>query len=327
MRKRNGWLGAELSKEALVQQLEPAAITAIDRLMQAGAGGMPFREIGRRHFSDPALDAALAHALTSLMEGRGLVVLRGIPVDRYPVEDLERIFWGVGSHFGNARSQSRRGDVMGHVTDVGRKTRGYTGNNELAMHADMTDIAGLLCVRRARSGGMNILSSSIAIHDILARENPEALAILKRGWYADRVEPTPWAQITPYRMPFFAEAGGLISCTRYKTPRYEIGMAAHGEKLTEADYAAIAAFDEVAKRDGVRFEMSLEPGEILLLNNFEHLHMRTAFEDWEDPAKKRLLLRLWLECDPARPIDPRLHMFENAGGRQGCDPAPQQAAA
>jgi hypothetical protein len=40
--------------------------------------------------------------------------------------------------------------------------------------------------------------------------------------------------------------------------------------------------------------MYLEPGDLQLINSHVTLHSRTDFRDHEDPAKKRLLFRLWL---------------------------------
>jgi hypothetical protein len=49
----------------------------------------------------------------------------------------------------------------------------------------------------------------------------------------------------------------------------------------------------------------LEPGEMLLWHNFTMLHSRTHFEDDDDPAYKRLLLRLWLNVPKnGRPMVP-----------------------
>jgi hypothetical protein len=54
-----------------------------------------------------------------------------------------------------------------------------------------------------------------------------------------------------------------------------------------------------------------QPGDILLLNNWVTLHRRTAFEDDDDPAKRRHLLRLWLAMPNSRPISPLF--LENYG--------------
>jgi alpha-ketoglutarate-dependent taurine dioxygenase len=41
-------------------------------------------------------------------------------------------------------------------------------------------------------------------------------------------------------------------------------------------------------------DMDLQPGDIQLLSNHTIIHARTDYEDYEDPAKRRHLLRLWL---------------------------------
>jgi len=41
-------------------------------------------------------------------------------------------------------------------------------------------------------------------------------------------------------------------------------------------------------------ELTLRSGEIQIVNNLEIGHMRTAFEDFPEAARKRRLVRLWL---------------------------------
>jgi len=48
--------------------------------------------------------------------------------------------------------------------------------------------------------------------------------------------------------------------------------------------------------------MVLEPGDIQLLHNHQILHARTAYTDFEEPEKKRHLLRLWLSPPNGRPL-------------------------
>src|SRR5205814_299428 len=73
----------------------------------------------------------------------------------------------------------------------------------------------------------------------------------------------------------------------------------------------------------LQLELRLEPGEATFLNNYTVLHARSEFEDWDLPAQKRLMLRLWLDVTRnARPVVPQIHIYENAGGRSGIDPQP-----
>ena len=40
--------------------------------------------------------------------------------------------------------------------------------------------------------------------------------------------------------------------------------------------------------------MAFEPGDIQLLSNHTVIHARTDYEDYDEPERKRHLLRLWL---------------------------------
>jgi hypothetical protein len=53
------------------------------------------------------------------------------------------------------------------------------------------------------------------------------------------------------------------------------------------------------------------------------MHARSEFDDWEEPDKKRLMLRLWLDVERnARPVVSEIHIYENIDGRSGIDPQP-----
>jgi hypothetical protein len=48
--------------------------------------------------------------------------------------------------------------------------------------------------------------------------------------------------------------------------------------------------------------MVLEQGDMQFLNNHVMIHSRTQFEDHDEPARKRHLLRLWLSIPNGRPL-------------------------
>src|SRR5579859_6458477 len=286
---RDGWLGAEFDRGALYWDFTPAHLAAIDELMAKLAGDKrPFHQITKRDFSHPALDADLAKLLAYIKTGPGLVVMRGFPVDRYTPEEMQTLYWGIGAHFGIGCSQSADGDYLGYVTDVGKNSRGYTTARELTLHTDSAEIVGLLCVRDAREGGLSIYASSMKVHEIIARAHPEYLPVLERGFFCDRrgEEAPDDEPVTPYRVPVYSEKDGILSC-RYVRGVIDRGAAALGGELTQLEKDALACFEAVAQRDDVRFEVMLRPGEASFINNYEMLHARTGFVDWDEPAKKR----------------------------------------
>lgn len=323
-RHRNGWLGGEFDRGGLYWDFTPAHLTAIDELMAKLAGDRrPYHEITRADFSHPALDAELAALLVHIKTGPGLVVMRGFPVDKYTPEEMQTVFWGIGAHFGIGCSQSADGDYLGHVTNVEKASRGYTTARELSLHTDSAEIVGLLCVRDAKEGGMSIYASSLKVHEIIGREHPEYLAVLERGFRCDRRgEEAPEDEpVTPYRVPVFSEEAGVLS-TRFVRGVIDRGADTLGEPLSELEKDALAFFEAVAQRDEVRLELRLAPGEASFINNYEMLHARTSFVDHDNPAKKRLLYRLWLQGEPARPMKPEVHLYQNRSGRMGVDPQP-----
>ena len=81
-----------------------------------------------------------------------------------------------------------------------------------------------------------------------------------------------------------------------------------------------AGSGEKAQREGVALDMMLEPGDLQFANNYEVLHSRTGFQDHDDPARMRRMLRLWLKMPNARVLAPEFP------GRNGF-PAPVLQAA
>jgi hypothetical protein len=323
-RHRQGWLGQELDRDALYWDFSPAHLAAIDALMaRIERRGLKFHEIRREHFSHPALDGDLAAVLQRIRNGPGLLIMRGFPVDKYDAERMQTVYWGIGTHFGIGVSQSADGDYLGHVTNVAKASRGYTTDRELNLHTDSAEIVGLLCIRDAREGGLSIYSSSLKVHEIIEREHPEYLPVLERGFRCDRrgEEAPEDDPVTPYRVPVFSTRDGVLSC-RFVRGVIDKGAERLGEKLSTLEQEALACFEEVAMRDDLRFEVTLRPGEASFINNYEILHARTGFVDRDDPAKKRLLYRLWLEGQPPRPMIPEVQLYRNRSGRMGVDPQP-----
>jgi hypothetical protein len=319
-----GWLGRDLDRKSLYWEFTPAHLAAINELMaRIEATGLQFHEIRREHFSHPALDADLAAVLERIKTGPGLLIIRGFPVDKYDPERMQSVYWGIGTHFGQGCSQSADGDYLGHVANVEKASRGYTTDRELHLHTDSAEIVGLLCVRDAKEGGLSIYASSLKVHEIVEREHPEYLRVLERGFRCDRrgEEAPDDAPVTPYHVPVFSTKDGVLT-TRYVRGVIDRGAERLGEPLTALEREALACFEEVAQRDEVCFEVMLRPGEASFINNYEILHARTGFVDRDEPGKKRLLYRLWLEGEPARPMLPEVHLYQNRSGHMGVDPQP-----
>ncbi len=308
MAGRRDWIVA-LGPEALAE-LEAAAELVRRR-------GLALDGATREDFHLPLVGALLADIGRELATGRGFVLLRGLPTDRYSEDEIGTLFWGMGTHLGVCVSQSMAGDRLGHVRDLGRADRYYTIGGALEFHMDPVDVVGLLCLRAAKSGGESRIVSAIAVRDAVAAERPDLWPILARGWhYSRRAQDPGGGQLyTPHRVPVFAEGAMGPEC--YFLPQPVRKAAADGAEFTDRDREAMEAVAAVANRPELHLDMTFREGDIQFLNNRTVLHARTDYEDDPDPALHRHLLRLWLMMPdwPERPMTMRQYSeSDRAGG-------------
>ena len=73
----------------------------------AGVRHKPIAEIERVDFPLPTLAPKLDRARHEIIEGRGFAVLRGIDVGSQDHELLGRMYWGIGTYFGEAYAKTR----------------------------------------------------------------------------------------------------------------------------------------------------------------------------------------------------------------------------
>ena len=283
--------------------------------------GRSAEEVTLRDFALEPIADDIAAWRDEVLHGRGFVVLRTFPRARYTPDDLGILFFGLGTHFGRAVSQSSMGDRLGHVVDVGgkdRRERAYRNSRELTLHTDRADIVGMLCIQQAAEGGLSGYASTHTIYNEILASRPALLEPLFAGFkYHRRGEEAPGEPaITPYRVPVLSEHQGVLSVVWL---RAYIEMAAKdlGVPLTDEELAALDYFEEVGRRDDVMLRFMLEPGDAIFFNNCVLLHNRTSFEDDPDPARKRHLLRLWLMLDGKRPLAPEIHAYKGTSGIVG----------
>ncbi len=250
-------------------------------------------------FPLPSLRPVIDGIVHELENGRGFVLVRGLPMDRYSEQDASIIYYGIGLHMGRTIPQNKAGDLLGHVRDQGydfRETnvRGYTTRAYLPFHTDGSDFVGLMCLKTARSGGQSSVASSMNVHNVMLAEAPDLLAELYRPWHFDRRAEVDTGQPLTFVAPIFGELKGKVSC-RYVPGILRSAPEKLGLELTDVERAALDLFDDITLRPSVPFSMDLEPGDMQFVSNHTVLHSRTEYEDHPEPELKRHLLRLWLE--------------------------------
>jgi len=287
-------------------------------------GGEP-NTITRDDFPLPEFSNTLLWMGQQLDRGLGLRMLQGIPIEGLTISDIELLYAGLTSWLGQMINQDTSGTLIDHVFDRGLSyeniaVRGYTTNAQLSPHCDSGDLVSLLCIRPAMEGGINNLSCSMAIYNALLESHPEYLEPLYRGFYYNIRGNGPvgeFQHITSHRVPVFSYHQGLLSCRYNEKAILTAEQLPNAKKLTTLEKEAIACVTELAMRDEIRFDLRLESGDLLFLNNNTVLHNRDWFRDFDQADRKRLLLRQWINLDNARELEFEFADHYNTGPRMG----------
>jgi hypothetical protein len=309
------WLGPEMARrDDWVGVLDDAEIAELERAVGAflALPGDVAQRIGQMtaaEFPLPTLAPRLHGLRQELLHGRGFALLRRLPVERYSMVECAALFMGIGAHLGRARSQNAKGHVLGHVCDLGLvssdpNVRIYQTRERQTFHTDSCDIVGLLCLREARAGGDSLLVSALAIFNELLRSQPQLLARLLRPMAHDRRGEVPAGQKPWFMIPVFSWHAGRLTVFYQRQYFDSAQRFAEAPRLTAQDVAALDAFDALADDPALNMTMRLAPGDLQFVHNHVLLHDRTAFDDFDEPGRKRHLLRLWLAAPGARELPP-----------------------
>ncbi|MET1256232.1 TauD/TfdA family dioxygenase [Aliikangiella maris] len=224
--------------------------------------------------------------------------------DQFTDLQLRFIYFYIASALGNLN------DRYGYLFDIADRGLDYTKeaipvsktNADTSFHTDCTavdykpDIVGLLCVHPAKKGGRSMVANAADLFVYLRENHPQALDALSQPLMRDVITPGKEQSVEAIRnnqFPIFAfDDFGL----RFRYMRYWIETA-YQKTQTELPQAVIDAMnivDDYLAQDENIFYCSLERGDIIFVNNAFLAHNRTAFENYSEPDKQRVLVRTWI---------------------------------
>jgi hypothetical protein len=288
--------------------LSPAELAEIETASQLLARTeIDWQTLRPDDFPLPTLNQRLARILDQVLEGRGFVLIRGLPVASWGRRLSAVAFLGLGLHWGNLRSQNRQGHLLGHVKDLGLTSqdpdvRIYQTRERQNYHTDSCDVVGLLCLHPAKSGGLSSLVSSMTLFNEMRSRRPDLARVLFERIETDRRGEVPAGQKPFFCIPVFNRYASLLSAVYQRSYIESARRFPEAVPLRPEQIAALDLFDLLANDPALHFRMELQAGDIQLVHNHTLLHDRTAFEDWPEPERKRHLLRLWLAPAKARPL-------------------------
>ncbi len=241
----------------------------------------------------------LVQPLQQVQNGRGLALVKGLPRQGVSEKEFELITWAIGLHTGVPRPQGKATQYISAVRDAGMDYRtgtgrGYSSNADLDFHTDSSDIIFLTCFNKAKSGGMSLITSSMRAFREMLNKHPDQVKYLFEPIAFSRQGEQAPGESAFVLQPIFSEQGGMWF-GRWNWNRVKHAMEIEGApRLSEEHLNALHLFDAIVRSKEMAYEMWLEPGDMQILNSHVTLHSRTEFEDFEDPAQKRLLFRLWI---------------------------------
>ena len=264
---------------------------------------------------DFALDASRAfmrEVRRTIDEGPGFAIVDRLPVERWPGDASRSVWWLLASLVARPVAQKWDGTSIYDVTDLGRPpgngVRPDVTNVEQNFHTDNSynnvppHYVGLMCVRTAMDGGVSGIVSFATAHEEMRQRHPDLLPRLYRPFYFDRQrEHAPDDVMTTFH-PMLEEKGGRL-VARLSHFQVKNGHKIAGVEIDPDGAAALEAFEAILNEPGMAARFQFQPGQMQLIDNRALGHKRTAFRDWPEPERKRLLVRLWLRDGGSRAYD------------------------
>lgn len=304
------WYGTDLAtrddwKYALTGDDIEELVTALN-----GVRGRNWNDVTRMDFPLPRLGRRLQEIAKNIDAGLGLFLLTGVPVEDMSGDEAALALWGLGQHVGVPQPQDAERKLLHHVRDTGGKfetdpnIRIYQTNAEQVFHNDGADLVMLLCRRKAKSGGASRMASAVTMFNEVLKRDPELAIVLQQPFHFDaRGQQLPGRPRTQ-QVPIFVWHGEHLNALH---KRHYIESALRFDevpRLSTKQIAALDLMDELFEDPNITMSFEMAPGDIQIAGNFSIFHARDSFEDYEDPAQRRHMLRLWLGLENGRQLAP-----------------------
>ena len=159
----SAWIGADMRKRESEwsYRLSPPEIAEIETAGKAvQARGLEIVNIRREDFPLPTLGPTLERMRAEVLDGRGFILSRGMPVEGRPIAESATAYWGIGTYVGGARSQSAQGHLLGTSTTSPEVSARLTPisaamplrNGRISTSTAATSSRCCACAARSRAG-------------------------------------------------------------------------------------------------------------------------------------------------------------------------------
>ena len=297
------WSGADLmANKDWIYRLEESHLSEIDEALSA-VRDVPVEKITRANFIIPETATMLAKVAAELENGRGIALLRGLPVGDYPIEEVSKMYYGLSLYIGTPVYQNRDGKIIDTIRDLRQDPNWHLGNetglksalnkafsaDALNFHTDTTDVIGLLCVQNASVGGSSKVASTAKGYNEILKRRPDLAEVLFSDW--SHYLPEILGERT-FRMPVFGIEDGKFTSS-FSPANLRKGQELPGTPpLTSAQQEVLDLLLQILEENCIHTR--LEAGDAQFLNNHVVSHGRTSFENSSGQGMSRIMVRVWL---------------------------------
>lgn len=234
----------------------------------------------------------------SVINEYGFLIVKKFPTpdSTYSTDIIRKFYLEFCRNLGVPLIQNKNHDYVFDVKSIKSvgdlNVRGPHISGALPLHPDHGGLLGMYCLNSSDHGGHTLLASTYTVHYEIEKFRPDLLKILYQPFYGDRRGQEQDGAL-PYDInPIFAIKEDKLLC-QYVGFYYFDAMKkfANIPKLTQLQCEAIELFEQVCNRKDIQFEIKLQPGDIIFINNNRVLHGRTEFHNQNN---ERHLLRIWL---------------------------------
>ncbi|KAM3503831.1 hypothetical protein MY10362_003945 [Beauveria mimosiformis] len=282
----------------------------LNELLQAvnafTVSGIPLININKHNFHIPNVTRTLQAVRHDILNGRGFVLFRGLPVQEWGRQKAAVAMMGISAHLGYLLSQNKLGQVLGHVTNLDADYKNSLDKVKIAatnaaqlFHTDEADIVGLLFCAPGETGGLSGCASAHTVWNALIKERPDVARLLASPiWYFDRKGEITAGQEPWIKVPvFYLEPGGQERIYVKWDPYFVKSLTRYSDAglipaLSPAQIEAMDVLEATCARHG--FEYACDVGDMQFVSCCQTFHSRTAFVDALPPKPPRHLLRTWV---------------------------------
>ena len=239
-----------------------------------------------------------------ILDGFGLFIINGACLKDFSLKEKISIYTLIAEILGELIIQNIKQEKIVEIKDVGKSMQtggryhetkeGGSHHTDSPQWKDVPDYLGLFCVHNAKKGGTNLFLSAYTIHNRILKGRKDLLNILYGKFHFDKRGEFKEGESSTVFEPIFKFKDGKLYF-RYLRNYIDAGHDIQNQPLSESQKEALTYLDNSMLEEDMIMSYDLKPDDMVFSDNHWIIHGRTAFEDYDDPNLKRLMLRTWIK--------------------------------